>query len=204
MSNRGRFGKYGEMKRFDRLRQARVKTPSFHGSEIKSFKLRNPLKNQANEKTSTRIRLANISDVDFIGQLSGKVFNIYGPYDELVPQWFGLDFTVSIIAIMVGKPVGFAMIGHLYKKQDLHDVSELMAIAVEPEKQKMGIGKMLIREMEKKASELNIQRIFLHTAVENLPAQRLFVECGYQKDGIKSGFYPAGQDAVVMSKNLSV
>ena len=166
--------------------------------------MRPPLKNQVYEKTSTRISLANVSDVDFIGQLSGKVFNIYGPYDELVPQWFESGFTMTIIAVMAEKPVGFAMIGQLYKEQDLHDVSELMAIAVEPEKQKMGIGKMLIREVEKKASELKLQRMFLHTAVENLSAQRLFAECGYQKGGIKSGFYPAGQDAVLMSKNLGV
>ena len=203
MSNQGRFGKYGEMKRFERLRQARIKTPSLRGSVIKSFKLRSPLKSQVNEKTSTRIRLTKGSDVDFIGHLSGNVFNIYGPYDKLVPQWFESDFTVTIIAIMAEKPVGFAMIGQVSKELNLPDVSELMAIAVEPEKQKMGIGTMLIREMEKKAAEFNIQRIFLHTAVENLQAQRLFAECGYQKDGIKSGFYPAGQDAVLMSKNIS-
>lgn len=203
MSNRGRFGKYGEMKRFDRLKQARVKTPSLRGSVIKPFMLRSPLKSQRNEKASTRISLAKGSDVDFIGHLSGKVFNIYGPYDKLVPQWFESGFTMTIIAMTAERPVGFAMIGHVSKELNLPDVSELMAIAVEPEKQKMGIGKMLIREVDKKATELNIQRIFLHTAVENLPAQRLFAECGYQKDGIKSGFYPAGQDAVLMSRNIT-
>jgi len=202
MSNRGRFGKYGEMKRLDRLRQARIKTSSLRGSVIRSFKLRSPLKRQVNEKTNARICLANVSDGDFIGQLSRRVFNIYGPYGQLVPQWFESGFTMTIIAIMAEEPVGFAMIGHVSKELNLPDFTELMAIAVEPEKQKMGIGTMLIREMEKKAVELKIQRIFLHTAVENLSAQRLFADCGYQKGGIKSGFYPAGQDAVLMSKNL--
>ena len=203
MGNRGRFGKYGEMKRLDRLRQARIKTPSLRESVINAFKLRPPPKNQVYEKTTIKIRTAKGSDVGFIGQLSGKVFNIYGPYDKLVPQWFESGFTMTIIGVMAGKPVGFAMIGHVSKELNLPDVSELMAIAVEPEKQKMGIGTMLIREMEKKAAEIKIKRVFLHTAVENLPAQRLFSECGYQKGGIKSGFYPAGQDAVLMSRNIT-
>jgi len=203
MGNRGRFGKYGEMKRFDRLRQARIKTSSLHRTEIKPLNLRSPFKKPVFQKDSTQIRLAKGSDVDFIGQLSEKVFKIYGPYDELVPQWFESDFTMTIIAIMAGKPVGFAMIGHVSKELNLPDVSELMAIAVEPEKQKRRIGTMLIREMEKKAADLKIQRVFLHTAVENLSAQRLFAECGYQKGGIKSGFYPEGQDAVLMSKNIA-
>ena len=202
MSNRGRFGKYGEMKRFDRLRQARIRSSLLHRTGIKSFNLRFPFKNQANKETDIMIRLTKASDVDFIGELSGKVFNIYGPYDQLVPQWFESDFTMTIIAIMAEKPVGFAMIGQVSKELNLPDITELMAIAVKPKKQKMGIGTMLVREMEKRAAELNIQRIFLHTAVENLPAQSLFAECGYQKGGIKSGFYPAGQDAVLMSKSL--
>jgi ribosomal protein S18 acetylase RimI-like enzyme len=202
MSNRGRFGKYGEIKRFDRLRQARIKTPSLRGQVIKSFKLRHPVKSQVNERTNTSIRLGNFSDEDFIGQLSGKVFNIYGPYDQLVPQWFNSDFTLTMIATIAEKPVGFAMIGHVSKELRLPDVSELMAIAVEPEKQKIGIGTMLIKEMEKKAAKIKIKRVFLHTAVGNLSAQRLFAECGYQKGGTKSGFYPAGQDAVLMYKNL--
>ena len=65
MSRGGRVGKYGETKRFARLRQSgyrRSKTPF------------SPLKGK------TTIRPAKQSDKDFLARLSGEVFSIYGFY----------------------------------------------------------------------------------------------------------------------------
>ena len=66
----------------------------------------------------------------------------------------------------------------------------------------MGIGEMLIREIDRSANQMNIKRLFLHTATENLSAQNLFFINGYRIHGIKEKFYPGGQDAVMMSKEF--
>ena len=65
MSRGGLVGKYGETKRFARLRQSgfrRSKTPF------------SPLKGK------TTIRPAKQSDKDFLARLSGEIFSIYGFY----------------------------------------------------------------------------------------------------------------------------
>lgn len=202
MGNRGRFGKYGESKRLDRLRQARITPPSSREPDSKSFKGRSSLKKSVYQKAPLKIRLATASDADFIAHLSGKVFNIYGPYDDIVSEWFAAGRTLTLVALLGRKLAGFAMIGYLSSEMDLEQVSELLAIAVEPEKQRMGIGQKLMRDVERKAAELNVKMLFLHTAEENLSAQKLFTKNGYLPRGIRQHFYPAGQDAVVMSKEI--
>jgi hypothetical protein len=65
VSKGGRFGKYGETKRFARLRQSgyRRSKPPF-----------SPLKGK------TTIRPAKQSDKDSLARLSGEIFSIYGFY----------------------------------------------------------------------------------------------------------------------------
>jgi ribosomal protein S18 acetylase RimI-like enzyme len=161
-----------------------------------------PLKDRFNQKAHAKIRLAKTSDADFIAQLSRNVFRIYGPYEDAVSQWFESDLTKTLMALVDGKYVGFATIGHLDDDRNLGPVSELLAIAVEPGKQRMGIGERLLMEIERKAAELKVKRLFLHTARENLSAQKLFTGNGYHPWGLKRNFYPAGQDAVLMSKEI--
>lgn len=202
MGNRGRFGKYGETKRFNRLRQAGINRPSPHELQSRPSKLRSSSKKPVYPKARVKISSAGISDASFIGRLSGRVFHIYGPYEDIVTRWFQLEITAAIIATMDKKPVGFAMIGDISNRWNLPHISELLAIAVEPEKQGRGIGEILISEIERKALERNIKRIFLHTAVNNLSARKLFTKNGYRIWEIKRDFYPKGQDAMMMSKEI--
>ncbi|MBW2610042.1 MAG: GNAT family N-acetyltransferase [Deltaproteobacteria bacterium] len=202
MGKQGRFGKYGETKRVDRLRRARIGTPSPHGSEIRPFRSRPSSDQTFYKKPHAKISLAGDTDARFITRLSGKVFEIYGAYEEMVPKWFESEMTVTIIARMNRQPVGFAMIGDLFNRYDIQNASELLAIAVDTKKRRKGIGELLIREIDRKAADLNIKRIFLHTALENYPAQRLFAGNGYRPWKVKTNFYPAGQDAIVMLKDI--
>jgi ribosomal-protein-alanine N-acetyltransferase len=139
----------------------------------------------------------------FINQLSEKVFHIYGPYENIVYSWLESETTVTIIALMDRKPVGFAMIGQLIHEPELPAASELLAIAVEPEKQRLGIGEILLKKLEAEAADRHVKTLLLHTAEENLPAKKLFIRNGYQAIGVKRRFYPAGQDALLMCKEIS-
>jgi ribosomal-protein-alanine N-acetyltransferase len=151
-------------------------------------------------KTRLVVRRANLSDIGFIGQLSGKVFNVYGPYRSLVPQWFESGSTITLIAVQQGRPVGFAMMGHLFEGHQEENRCELLAIAVQPGAQRLGIGRMLLQRIEEEADRLGEPILFLHTATENLPAQELFKKHGFRPLLLKKRFYPAGQDAVMMIK----
>jgi ribosomal protein S18 acetylase RimI-like enzyme len=59
-----------------------------------------------------------------------------------------------------------------------------------------------MKAVESRATELHAQRIVLHTGTDNLAAQALFARSGYTPNEIKQRFYPAGQDAVMMSKEI--
>jgi [ribosomal protein S18]-alanine N-acetyltransferase len=202
VSNRGRFGKYGEIKRLERLRQAGFR--AFLRNKPEKGAPARPFFGGGMEKPRGGfiLRRAAQSDVEFIGGLSSRVFDLYGPYGEIVTRWFESGTAVTFVALVGQRPVGFAMIGRPSPSALTETVAELLAIAVEPLNQAMGVGGLLLGKVEEAAVRLQIRRLFLHTATENLRAQRLFARCGYVAAEVKQGFYPAGQDAVLMFKNL--
>ncbi|MBU2498894.1 MAG: GNAT family N-acetyltransferase [Proteobacteria bacterium] len=204
MGTQGRYGKYGEIKRLDRLGQSgrrahldkaqKDKTKAWPLASNKSFY----------QRGSVRIREATSRDRGFIGQLSGRVFSLYGPYQEMVIQWFDSGTTASLIASVEGKPVGFAMVGYLLNDPGTGLTCELLAIAVEPEMGRRGVGRRLMEETEKRVAKRGEKRLFLHTAVENIGAQKLFLANDYRPADIKKNFYPAGQDALMMYKETAI
>ena len=162
------------------------------------------LASKSYESGHIKIRPARDKDSGYIIQLSKRVFNIYGPYDKMVTAWLESDSTIVIIAQINRQAVGFAMLGDLTSRFDYFHSPELLALAVNPEKQHRGIGRMLLQEIEKKAVETGTNRIFLHTGVKNLRARSLYDQNGYSPWEIKRRFYTAGQDAVVMSKEIRI
>jgi ribosomal protein S18 acetylase RimI-like enzyme len=148
------------------------------------------------------IRPAKPSDKAFIVALSNKVFSVYGPYRGTVSQWFESGVTLTFISTVGGRPAGFVMIGALPAEHEEQTAAEVLAIAVTPEFQRRGIGRELLLVAQKGAENLRGQRLFLHTARENLAAQKLFLKNGFRPVQSKTRFYPSGQDALMMVKDL--
>jgi len=148
-----------------------------------------------------RLRYAITSDIRFIGRLSRDVFAIYGPYEDILSGWFKNEKGVStVIACQDNMQIGFAMLNEPSERYDFQDASELLGLAVEPERQGEGVGGLLLGAIDSISESLNIKWVFLHTAVDNIPAQRLYKRNGYVPLEIKKNFYPEGQDASVMYK----
>ena len=148
------------------------------------------------------IRTAKESDREFAHSLSKKAFSVYVPYEDMLDRWFQSDATETLLALMEKRPVGFAMLGRHQSEWESRQIAELLAIAVEPAKQKKGIGGSLIREVVRKARELRIETVVLYTALENVAAQRLFKKHGFTPSRIKERFYPRGQDALLMVSRI--
>jgi ribosomal protein S18 acetylase RimI-like enzyme len=195
MGSRGRYGKYGEIKRFARLRKAGPGQPHSTG---KGFETSGRHKSQTFFKNQIRIIPAEVTDSNYIRSLSKQVFSQYGPYDNTLTHWFLSGTTITVLASMGKRPVGFAMLGRFFQDSPLSRVYELLAIAVEPEMQDLGIGGLLMREIERKAGALETETLVLHTAVDNMPGRKLFKKYGFTESEIKNRFYPEGQDALMM------
>lgn len=156
------------------------------------------------DKVFLEIHPAEPSDVHFMIELSGEVFHIYGPYERIMESWLESGVTLGLIGAIRKKTVAFAMISNQPLEVNPAHMSELLAIAVVPARQGMGIGEILLKEMEHRAALMNMKGLFLHTAIDNVVALRLFKKNGYQAQGTKRNFYPAGQDAIFMSKQFGV
>ncbi|MBW1804013.1 MAG: GNAT family N-acetyltransferase [Deltaproteobacteria bacterium] len=202
MGNRGRFGKYGEVKRLDRLRNAGYRAPPDAGRKIGTLDQPDSGRWEKKDKGEVKIRRAHHGDGPFILHLSSRVFHIYGPYADTILDWFNSPQTLTLIAESDGHAAGFAMLGPLNAEGREQGIAELLAIAVIPEKQRFGIGQKLIKNMEEKAKKAKIHQIFLYTATENQSAQTLFRGNGYTERLFRKNFYPAGQDAVQMEKEI--
>lgn len=200
MSIGGRFGKYGELKRKNRLRQARgiINIPQ------KGIQTATPIRRQKTPKKSVSITLRKgmPKDRHFVSNLSRRVFSVFGDYAGIVLRWLDRPDVVTVIAEQHSTPLGFAM---LYLRKNLifsRNVGELLAIAVIPEYQGRGIGRTLLAYMESLAKKYGATELHLSTAEMNKVACRFFEKAGFTPIGARDNFYPAGQRALEMSKGL--
>jgi ribosomal-protein-alanine N-acetyltransferase len=201
MGKRGRYGKYGEIKRHQRLKVAQRGPLPHAPSELMATGVESPPR-YGSHRLGIEIRAARRSDNDYVVRLSEQAFRVYGPYERLVSQWLETAPTETYIACIDLRPAGFAMIGQLSPAADQGGITELLAIAVDAGERRKGIGAALMKAVENRAVELHAKRVILHTGTDNLAAQALFSRSGYTPCEIKQRFYPAGQAAVMMSKTF--
>jgi [ribosomal protein S18]-alanine N-acetyltransferase len=148
-------------------------------------------------------RLANENDLDFISQLSARVFSKYGAYDEIVLGWL-LELEVITVIIAAGAdPLGFAMVTLEREKWFEPRRGHLLAIGVFPEHQRKRIGTALLEHMEEIARKYGVEEMLLWTAVDNQQALSFFQNAGFHIVGSEDRYYPRGQAALALSKKLS-
>jgi len=204
MSGSGRFGKYGDYKRALSLRQSRKTSWLRQGCSWFRCKDQGFIKKISPYYNNIQIDNARPGHLKFIVDLSKRLFSVYGEYGEPVRLWFISKDTVSLVARFKGQMAGFIMMGTSPLNQKDPVSREILAIGVHPRYQRKGIGGLLLQMVERQAIEMNIPRIYLHTARDNMVAKRLFIRMGYKNMGVRSGFYPNGQSAILMCKDVSL
>lgn len=202
MGNRGRYGKYGEIKRLSRLRKVGLRPSSTTGRGIETVRRSAHYKRKSFSKDQVKITAAGVTDEGYIQSLSKRVFNRYGPYDDTLIRWLGSGGTVTIVASADKRPLGFAMLGRSAHGYPFSCAYEILAIAVEPEMHGLGIGSLLLDDLQDKAKGLQAEKLILHTAVINPHGQKLFKKQGFITAETKQNFYPEGQDALMMYKEV--
>jgi ribosomal protein S18 acetylase RimI-like enzyme len=142
------------------------------------------------------IRPAASMDYGFIRALSREVFSLYGNYEDIIPQWLVDTAVMTIVSFEKMQSLGFAMLSMLS--------GEILAIAVKPEYRGSGIGTELLNSIERIASQLGMERLLLHTATENEVAEMFFRNASFTVIGKEEGYYPRGQAALIMAKEIGV
>ena len=80
------------------------------------------------------------------------------------------------------------------------DEGHIMNIAVDPDFRGMGIGSSLLANVIDYASALNIRHLTLEVRESNTVAISLYLKHGFRTEGIRKGYYPDGENAIIMWK----
>ncbi len=84
------------------------------------------------------------------------------------------------------------------------DVAHLLAIAVAPDRQGLGLGRTLLAHCEQQARSVGAPGLLLEVRPSNAVALAFYRKSGFVQIGVRRGYYPAGrnqrEDALVMQK----
>ncbi|MDQ6759214.1 MAG: GNAT family N-acetyltransferase [Acidobacteriota bacterium] len=134
------------------------------------------------------VRAAEPSDLD-------KIWAIQCTSPE-ASQWHRDDYLAfdCFLAIWDNQPAGF-----LVSREVAHGEREILNVAVDPEFRRLGVAQALIRsEIERFPGEH-----FLEVRASNTGAQELYEKLGFQKVGVRPGYYDDPPEAGIVMRFLS-
>ncbi|UIJ34802.1 ribosomal protein S18-alanine N-acetyltransferase [Allobranchiibius sp. GilTou73] len=83
------------------------------------------------------------------------------------------------------------------------DVADVMTIAVAPDAQGTGVGRLLLEELVAQASAAAVSAVLLEVRSDNDPARKLYERNGFEQIGVRRRYYQPGDiDALVMRRHL--
>ena len=80
--------------------------------------------------------------------------------------------------------------------------ADVLTVGVLSEHRKAGIGKAFMEQLERWAINKESNAMMLEVGVENAAAIALYQQLGYQEISVRTNYYGAGLDALVMRKEL--
>ena len=102
--------------------------------------------------------------------------------------------------LAVSEPDGFILI------RTVLDEAEILTLAVDPAARRRGLARALVEAAAGAARMAGADVMFLEVAHDNLPALGLYEAAGFERAGLRRGYYDRGAagsaDAVVMRLDL--
>lgn len=82
------------------------------------------------------------------------------------------------------------------------DEAEIQLIATAEMYRRCGRGGKVLSDLLDEAKRRGVKKVFLEVRVSNSPAQLLYLKHGFKGLYARSRYYPDGEDAIVMKKEL--
>jgi ribosomal-protein-alanine N-acetyltransferase len=119
--------------------------------------------------------------------------------EELVRRELAHDFSTVLLATegADGPVAGFAIAWLV------HDELHVLNVAVAPDARRRGVARAILDRMEALGREQGARVAMLEVRRGNAPAIALYRSGGYRKVGARPRYYPDGEDALVMDKDLA-
>ena len=84
--------------------------------------------------------------------------------------------------------------------------AEVHTLAVHPDAQGRGLGSLLLEDLLAEAERRRCTVVLLEVRADNIAAQRVYQRHGFERVGVRHGYYPAGgggrTDALVLRRRL--
>ncbi len=144
-----------------------------------------------------KMREVNDRDIGYVYDIELKSFKYPYPiylfimYLKLFPELF-------IVIECEGKVVGYGI-----AIIEPGRVGHIISIAIDPKYRGLGLGKALMKELERRLRSYGVNTVKLEVSVNNHIAINLYKSLGYKVVKRISGYYPDGSDAYLMTKNLT-
>lgn len=81
--------------------------------------------------------------------------------------------------------------------------AEILTLAVSPAARRLGVGRALVEAAAGLAAQSGAGSLFLEVAHDNVAALALYASAGFERVGLRRGYYATGADAVVMRRALN-
>lgn len=146
------------------------------------------------------IRRATIGDATTLARIHAVCFSEAWSPAEMT-KWLEMPSIVAIAAVERGGATGFVL------GQAAADQAEILTLAVEPARQRQGIGGALLQTLEGEAAKRGARSLYLDVAEDNAAALALYRGAGFAEISRRRGYYagPSGpRDAIVMMKSLRI
>lgn len=134
-------------------------------------------------------------DILKISELEKECFSDPWTYRMFV-EGFSSKLFYGVCAVEDGEIVGYACETVLFENAEVDN------IAVAESCRRRGVGKKLLKKLETEAKERGARVILLEVRVSNAPAKTMYLKEGFKGIYVRPRYYPDGEDAVVMQKEL--
>jgi ribosomal protein S18 acetylase RimI-like enzyme len=135
-----------------------------------------------------KIFRAQSEQIELVGPLFDSYRQFYGQRADVegarnfLHERLNKDESAIFLAMDGEKAVGFIQLYPSFDSVTMQRLWVLNDLFVVPEARKRGVAKLLMERARQLAVETKAKGLILETAVDNLPAQRLYEKLGWKRD----------------------
>ncbi len=138
------------------------------------------------------IREFNIKDLRRVYEIERKSFK--DPYHPL----FLLELYDLFPSTFLVAEVNFRVVGYVIARK-INGEGHIIAIAVDPEYRRRGIGSALMHEVIERLRNKGVKKIWLEVRVSNKEAIEFYKCLGFSIDCVSPHYYSDGEDAIILT-----
>jgi ribosomal-protein-alanine acetyltransferase len=145
------------------------------------------------------VRDAALRDLDSLVRIEDESFE----EDRFSRKILELMITETDFETLVGVVDGTVVAYVTAHTAEGSDKAQILSLAVDEGHQRIGVGREMMRQIERRIDHHRTRTITLEVRLTNIPAIDLYLSEGYSVKGLIHGYYGDGEDAIYMEKDLA-